>query len=42
MSPDQIISYWKPEVAVRMVNDFTRYPIGHGEVIDRPSLQCCH
>jgi hypothetical protein len=30
MSPDQIISYWKPEVAIRLVNDFTHYPAKNG------------
>jgi hypothetical protein len=29
---DTVISYWKPEVAVRIVNDFTHYPMTHGTV----------
>jgi hypothetical protein len=30
LSVDTVISYWKPEVAVRIVNDFTHYPLSHG------------
>jgi hypothetical protein len=29
---DSVISYWKPEVAVRLVTDFTRYPFDHGKL----------
>lgn len=28
-SSDAVISYWKPEVAVRLVTDFSRYPYSH-------------
>ena len=31
MPADTVISYWKPEVAVRLVTDFTRYPLHHGD-----------
>jgi hypothetical protein len=31
MSPETIISYWKPEVAVRIVTDFSRYPLHYGK-----------
>jgi hypothetical protein len=27
-----VISYWKPEVAVRLVTDFTDYPQIHGKL----------
>lgn len=30
---DTIISYWKPEVAVRYVTDMTKYPVAHGMVL---------
>jgi hypothetical protein len=33
---DTIISYWKPEVAVRLVTDFTKYPLDHGLPSTRP------
>lgn len=33
MPADTVISYWKPEVAVRLVTDFTRYPFDHGSLI---------
>jgi hypothetical protein len=26
-----VVSFWKPEVAIRLVNDFTEYPYSHGE-----------
>lgn len=29
MPPESIISYWKPEVAVKIVTDFSRYPYDH-------------
>lgn len=31
MPRDTIISYWKPEVAIKLVNDFSRYPLRHGK-----------
>lgn len=30
MPADTVISYWKPEVAVRLVTDFTKYPLDYG------------
>lgn len=29
LASDTVISYWKPEVAVRLVTDFTEYPVSH-------------
>eukprot|EP01039_Chlorochromonas_danica_P005018 gene5018-5510_t len=29
MSSSTIITYWKPEVSIKLVNDFNRYPITH-------------
>jgi hypothetical protein len=29
---ETVISYWKPEVAVRLVTDFTLYPLNHGKL----------
>eukprot|EP01032_Pedospumella_encystans_P015608 gene15608-17839_t len=29
MPSDSIISYWKPEVSIKLVNDFSKYPIHH-------------
>ena len=31
MPSDSIISYWKPEVAVRLVTDFSHYPYEYGK-----------
>ena len=31
MPPDTVIAYWKPEVAVKVVTDFTQYPEEYGE-----------
>lgn len=32
MPSDTIISYWKPEVAIKLVTDFTTYPYQHGKL----------
>ena len=34
INPDTVISYWKPEVTVKLVNDFTRYPYDYCELIE--------
>ena len=31
MDPSTIISYWKPEVAIRLVADWTKYPVKYGK-----------
>ena len=33
MPSDSIISYWKPEVSIKLVNDFSKYPIHHGKLL---------
>lgn len=33
MPADTVISYWKPEVAVRLVTDFTKYPLDYGTLV---------
>lgn len=37
---DTVISYWKPEVSVRLVSDFAVYPFDHGEWI-KISINSC-
>lgn len=32
MSTDTVISYWKPEVAVRLVMDRSVFPLTHGNL----------
>jgi hypothetical protein len=27
------VSYWKPEVSVKLVSDFTNYPVSHGKIL---------
>jgi hypothetical protein len=34
MSLNTIISFWKPEVSVKFVSEFTRYPVNHGKLSD--------
>ena len=29
-----IISFWKPEVAVRLVTDFTIFPVNYGKILN--------
>lgn len=36
MPPDSIISYWKPEVSVKLVADFEKYPVDYGKKSDLP------
>lgn len=38
MSSSTIISYWKPEVAIRIVTDWTHYPIPHIPYVMRPQI----